>query len=858
MHIVELNGTWDLIERPLTDDVAAYGAVAGAPATCAVCVPGDVNDAITRSGRLPEPLVGLNFQQYSNWVPERAWWYRRTFVTPAETPLECVELSLDGLDVHADVWLNGIHLGHHATAFMPFRVDVTAHLRRDGDNLLIVRLTTGRERVADRAGWPLLKAVPTEAQRGYPGRGMPERVFLRKPAFTWGWDWSPALPTCGITGRCELRCHARTEIDDVALSATLTRGAAQVRIGVELQRRTLTGTAWGSVTVRLTDEAGGIHTCEATDVLLRSGLTQLELTLDIRKPRLWWPNGAGPQHRYTVEAWLTCEDQTVAIAPFQWGLRTIALEVKPGLFRFHVNGVPLFIQGGNWVPCDHLYGRTTPARLEHLVAEAATAHFNCLRIWGGGRYELDDFYEACDRHGILLWHDFMSACAPLPYHEPWFADACRAEAGFQVRRLRNRACLLLWCGNNEVSGCYEWFAKEFAQMRDPAWPLYFQDLPRIVAAESAHVPYWPTSPYGGAKSVSDLAVGDDHHWVVMRPDKQFWSHPEYWDGAAISIFNSEYGYGGPCCIESTREYLGVAQPDLFSAVGREHTNTFYDIPRVNFSIDEHYAAGPNLPIGEYIRLGGLCQGLNLGYSLESLRANTQTWGGIFWMYNDAWGENGWTIIDHALRRKISYYNVRRSLAPQRLVLRRGGQAFGGDAGDVLLIALNDTGRPLRTRVTWGFYAYDGATRDTETIHVDVPAHRHAIVARRPAPPADALQRGTLAAQAASHALDPVVWRHGRYRDTALPPARVRITRQRADGADLVLRVVTDSFAHAVHFDLSGDWRLSDCWFDLLAGEAREVRVEGGACLAGTAIAATCINAAANGPAATDPASPVRG
>lgn len=147
MHTVNLDGAWDLIERPLADDVDAYGAVAGAPATCAACVPGDVNDAIARSGRLPEPLVGLNFRQYSNWVPERSWWYRRTFATPAEAGLERIELSLDGLDVHADVWMNGVHLGHHATAFMPFRADIAAHLRRDGDNLLIVRLTTDRKSV---------------------------------------------------------------------------------------------------------------------------------------------------------------------------------------------------------------------------------------------------------------------------------------------------------------------------------------------------------------------------------------------------------------------------------------------------------------------------------------------------------------------------------------------------------------------------------------------------------------------------------------------------------------------------------------------------------------------------------------
>jgi beta-mannosidase len=188
----------------------------------------------------------------------------------------------------------------------------------------------------------------------------------------------------------------------------------------------------------------------------------------------------------------------------------------------------------------------------------------------------------------------------------------------------------------------------------------------------------------------------------MRPDKQFWSTPEYWDGKEIPIFNSEYGYGGPCSIETTRQYLGSDQPDLFNETGRQHTNTFYDIPRVNWSIQQHYRETDKLSLKDYILLGGLCQGLNLGYSLESLRANEQSMGGIFWMYDDSWGENGWTIIDYYLRRKVSYYNVKRCLAPRRLVLRRGGQAFGGTADEVLLIALNDAAESVECSAQLGY------------------------------------------------------------------------------------------------------------------------------------------------------------
>lgn len=845
MNTFDLNGPWELMERPLSAGVESAPEVGQAPALCSAKVPGDVNADLVLAGLLLEPLSALNFRQASERVPNSSWWYRKRFVCPQNAlAASAATLSLGGLDVHADVWLNGVSLGHHDSSFLPFESEVSKHLRPHAENVLLVRLTTGKERVEQLTEFPLLAAVPSEAPRGYPDRAFPQRIYLRKPAYTWGWDWSPHLPTCGITGVCALLFSERVEIEDVALSATLDdRNQATVDAVIEVRRHTLVGTAWGVVRLCLTDENGETHATDVRNVLVRSGVTQIELTLSIPRPKLWWPRGAGTQHRYRVEASVKLDDGAVVRhAGFDWGLRTVALDTAPGVFRFHVNGQPLFLQGGNWVPCDHLYGRTTPERLERLVSEAAEAHFNCLRVWGGGRYEPDAFYEACDRHGILLWHDFMSACAPLPAHDPAFARMFLDESRYQVRRLRNRACLLLWCGNNEVGACYNWGNPNlFEQHRDPAWPLYFEHLPRLVREQAPHLPYWPTSPYGGASSVNDLTVGDDHHWVVMRPDRAFWSHPEYWDGTNVSIFNSEYGYGGPCCIESTRQYLGMENPDLFGDVGREHTNTFYDIPRVNFSIAEHYGDAPDRPLSDYIRLGGLCQGLNLGYSLESMRANEQTWGGIFWMYNDAWGENGWTIIDYYLRRKIAYYGVKRALAPRKLVWRRGGQAFGGSEGEVLLLALNATGKPLRGSVEAGWIDYDGTHQYLRNVALDVAPFSKTVAARFTVPGPKTLRLGTLAAISTLRGMDSSAWRHGRYRDAPPPSAAPKIIARRRVGADLEVTVTSPVFAHAVSFDLGGDWRYSDAWFDLLPGERRTVRIFGGASLFRAAIPVLCVN-----------------
>ncbi len=841
MEKMNVNGSWELIERPLDDGPDRFADIASLPSDLSAQVPGDVNDALVASGRMPEPLVGTNFQQF-DWIEDRSWWYRRTFSVNRELrDMQRLVLSLDGLDVHADVWLNGNHLGHQASAFYPLQSDVTEIVDRDGENTIVVRLTTGLEHVPEDPDFPLVNAVPTEEGRGYPERGNKRRIYLRKPAFVWGWDWAPHLPTCGITGNVELVGQKMLDVSNTHLrTEAAAHGAAVIHAEVELEYDTLVDTARADVDVVATDETGGENRTVEKDVFVRSGVTYVKTQIAVSNPKWWWPNGSGSQHLYQVQVRVSCNGETVETEPVAFGLRTVEMDTAPGRFRFVVNGEPVFMKGGNWIPSDSLYGRITPEKLTTLVREAAEAGFNVLRIWGGGRFEMDAFYEACDRYGIMVWHDFMSACAPLPAHEPWFTQEFEKEAMFQVRRLRNRACLLLWCGNNEVGGCYFWFKDQF-QERDPAWELYHRILPRLMQSQCPQIPYWPTSPYGGVGTVGAPDVGDDHHWVVMRPESEFWSSPEYWDGKEIPIFNSEYGYGGPCSLESTRQYMGTDDPDLFSETGRQHTNSFYDIPRVNFSIKEHYVDTDNLSLEEFILYGGLCQGLNLGYSLESLRANEQSWGGIFWMYNDAWGENGWTIIDYYLRRKVSYYNVKRCLSPTRLVLRRGGQAFGGKADEIVLVAVNDTAEHLEGTCQLGYVSYDGTRQSLEAIDYSIKPRSRQVIAAVPCPGANELETGTVVAVPGPDGpFEPATWRHCRYREAGLPAANVVVESVAQAGNDLHITVSSDQFAHAVQLEVPADIRLSDNYFDLLPGQKKSVLLYNAAHLKDK-ISVRCVN-----------------
>jgi beta-mannosidase len=334
----------------------------------------------------------------------------------------------------------------------------------------------------------------------------------------------------------------------------------------------------------------------------------------------------------------------------------------------------------------------------------------------------------------------------------------------------------------------------------------------------------------------------------MRPDPIYWSDPDYWDGVQVPVFNSEYGYGGPPCEKTLREALGPAV-DIRAAgeLGREHINTFYEESRIHHSIAEHY--GITEPdYREFLLFGGLAQGLNLAYSLESLRLNERSNGGVFWMYNDTWGEVGWTIIDFYLRRKISWYLVRRALEPVSLVFRRGGQGHGGNEGTVYLFGLNNMADPVDISTRAGYVSYTASDDRTTLVEATLAPRSRTIVAEFPALTEPERAAGTLlqlpaagpdeadiqAAAAGSPRPQPSSFYHSRHRlwlnDSPVintvsgaidQPLTVGITKE---SGETRLRLTASRFVHAVWIDIDPDIPASDNYFDLLPGETRDVVV----------------------------------
>ncbi|MBN2394481.1 MAG: beta-mannosidase [Anaerolineae bacterium] len=847
MHkILSLNGAWQLLDEILTYSLANARKLSHLEdGWMAQPVPGDIHQGLMNAGRIAEPLLGLNSFD-STWTETRSWWFRRTFVVPdGWQDADVVELEMHGLDCNAEIFLNGAHIGSHPSAFRPFVRDVKTGLR-DGENVLLVRLTAGVEHVTEADVDSCDGVRPgTEAGNGRPERGEPRRTFARKPQYSWGWDWSPRTPTTAIGGDITLRLLTTACIRDVVLRPVRHGDEVLVYATVTVDQFHYYKTKEGTIKVIFTDVQGRQFRAE-TKALLRSGLTYVELRLSIPDTQLWWPNGLGDQHLYKVEAILLMDDHpidddqtsdygTIDYQTFNYGIRFIELDTDD-TFAFVVNGKKIYAKGANWIPADALYARVSDEKYDTLIREAHDANFNMLRIWGGGLYERDAFYDACDRYGILLWHDFMFACAPYPDHLAWFREEVEKEADYQTRRLRRHASLALWCGNNENHwGFRDWWKEK---TRGGA-RVYNYILPAVVQRNCPEIPYWNSSPYGGEKP-NAYDVGDCHYWGegTMNPDMQVRITPETYD-ACTARFVSEFGYIGAPGKDTVLTYLDGAPFDRQGKVWQHHNNTF-EKNTVDAGIRKHYADPDTLSPDDYLLYSGLVQGMMYTYALDAMHANPKCGGNLFWMYEDCWGEVGWTIVDYDLRRKPAWYFVRRTYAPLRLILRPAGDEA------IRVIIANDGFETAAFDLEYGYLSLGGSLSKLRTVRVQAASSARTEALVFPRGDLDPTCGLWIARVPEWPDIAPAIFRAVDYRKLRVGHCKLQITHHASritNGAwQNVVQISADSYAHAVHFTLPEGALPSDNYFDLLPGETREVVITAAAPLDPTAIGVTCVNA----------------
>ncbi|MGW0710908.1 glycoside hydrolase family 2 protein [Streptomyces sp. NPDC002643] len=651
-------------------------------------VPGCVHTDLLAAGVIADPFIGTNEHDVA-WVGDRSWTY--TTALTAATGHERTDLVFDGLDTAAEIVLDGAVLGRTRNMHRAHRFDVTG---RSGE--LRVRFTPAREEAE-----AVRKAVG-DRPNVYPEPFQ----YIRKMACSFGWDWGPTLVTAGMWRPVRLEHWSTARISQVRPLVTVdgTRGRVEVRLTVE---RTADGTG-RPLTARAS--VAGVD----TEVVVEDGHAILEL--DVPDPRLWWPRGHGEQPLYDLTLTLADGDSTLDSWRRRVGFRRIELDRTADAhgtgFTLVVNGVRLFTRGVNWIPDDVLPSRITPERYRHRLTQAAEANIDLVRVWGGGIYEDDAFYDACDELGLMVWQDFLFACSAYPEEQPLRGEV-EAEARENVVRLMPHPSLVLWNGNNEnLWGFRDWNWEP--ELAGDSWGegYYLGVLPRIVAESDPTRPYTAGSPWSGSwdHHPNDPAHGTHHSWEVWNR-RDF---AEYRD--SVPRFVAEFGWQAPPALATLRRALPGEDLAPDSPGMLHHQKAEDGDGKLDRGVERHFV----LPEGtegfdRWHYLTQLIQARAVAAGIEHWRSHWPVCAGtVVWQLNDCWPVSSWSAIDGDGRLKPLYHELRRLYADRLLTLQPGPEG-------VVLGLVNQSATPWRAEVTVRRATAEGRVTARVPLTVEVAA-----------------------------------------------------------------------------------------------------------------------------------------
>lgn len=623
-------------------------------------VPGTVHQDLLDHGRLPDPFYGMN-EQKVQWVEKEDWLYRTVFtVTADQLKSDAAWLTFEGLDTYADVYLNGSLLLKADNMFVGHKLAVKDVLR-EGENRLMIRFRSPVEETAPQ--WDT-DGFNYPADNDHSEKRM--SVYTRKAPYSYGWDWGIRLATSGIWRPVKLTFCNGAAIDDFFVrQQEVTEQVAKVDNQLEINNVT---TTLKEAQVKVVYAYGEQADTLTRTVVLQPGKNSLSMPAWIEKPHLWMPNGWGDPALYTFTATVSVDGKEVASREEAIGLRSIRVVMeddKDGKsFYFEVNGKPMFAKGSNYIPGDALLPNMTGERYARLFEDIRAANMNMVRVWGGGIYEDDRFYEEADRNGILVWQDFIFACTTYP-HDPTFLKRVSEEAVYNMRRLRNHASLAMWCGNNEIyEGMRYWGWKDkyspvvWKEMTEGYDVLFRQLLPELVEANDPGRFYMHGSPYeANWGRPESWKIADSHNWGTWYGQKPFESLD-----TEIPRFMSEYGFQAFPEMKTIRMFASPEDYELESPVMNAHQKASIG----NFLIKKTMALYYKVPekFEDLIYAGLILQGQGMRHGIEAHRRHRPyCMGSLPWQLNDSWPVVSWSSIDYYGNWKAMHYQIRRAFAP---------------------------------------------------------------------------------------------------------------------------------------------------------------------------------------------------
>jgi beta-mannosidase len=769
-------------------------------------VPGCIHNDLLRHKRIPDPFWGSNEKELQ-WIEERDWDYRCRFAAEAGLcDYEHIELVADGLDTIASIRLNGHNIGWTENMFLAHRFDVK-HAIRPGRNILEIRFGSpiayirARRKRGDMAEW------------NDPVGG---RSHIRKEQCSFGWDWGPRFATCGIYKAIRLEAWRKNRFESVRISQRHEAGSVE-----------------GSIEARLAVDGGEVRgvVCRNDQIVAEIS----DLKFGISNPELWWPNGHGDHPLYEVRLELSDGGEVLDTWSGRIGIRTIALDRHPDefgeCFQFVINGRPIFAKGANWIPAHSFAASVRRADYEGLLTSAEEANMNMIRVWGGGIYEMEDFYDLCDEKGLLVWQDFMFACAIYP-GGPEFLASVKAEAEYQAKRLANHACLALWCGNNEIEQVPSEITKT-AQRKKAYEDIFYHILPEAVARYDGETPYWPSSPHnpeGYTKGPNSEKAGDSHFWDVWHAKQPVKRYEK-----TGFRFCSEFGMQSFSSPEVAAMFCLPEECDAFGRAMENHQKHQSGNLTIKEYISRRYRLAPDYPSIAY--LSQINQAYCIKVAVEHFRRSMpRTMGALYWQLNDCWPGFSWSSLEFGGRWKALHFAARRFFAPVLVSAHVPGDEWMGmgniwrsNIREIHVHTVCDAPGKTTGLLSWALFHLDGRLLEAGEKSVFLgygQSHRQKTLdlsrKLKTHGARNIILRIRLETEREAVSEDTVFLTAPRF--IAFPRVPISITVERTTQREFQLGFHSRGFHHAVQIDLPGiAHKLEDNFFDLYPGEMRKVR-----------------------------------
>ena len=623
-------------------------------------IPGVVHADLIRNHQIPNPYFRLNEMEVQ-WVEYQTWVYRCTFHVHEELlRREKVSLVLPGLDSHADISLNGKPVPFPGDP--DFRKNTPRNMFRTWTYEVKSYLNPGENQI-EITFHPLIQS--TQVARDTLGYALPAdndaseekaSIFVRKAPYHFGWDWGPRLVTAGIWKTPYLEAWDGTEILDWSfVTKSITTDAAEAELEVHIQaKRPGNFSLEGSIGEQVIDRR----------LALSADPMRVRIPLTIQDPQLWWPQGSGEPYLYPLNLKLKKGYRVLDEIQAQIGIRTVELiretdEIGES-FYFEVNGEPIYMKGANYIPGDPLLLGKDDERYRQVLLDAAKSNMNMIRVWGGGIYETDGFYDLCDSLGLMVWQDFMFACSMYP-GDPEFRENVKAEAEENIIRIRNHPSLALWCGNNEMEVAwfnwgwqqtYKLTPEDSTRIWNDYLYLFEELLPTAVRTFDPNTDYLPSSPVSNWGKAENFNYGDNHYWGVWHGEEPF---AEY--RYNVPRFMSEYGFQSFPEIHTLLIFSTWDDFDLESEVMTDRQKSYKGNGLLMDYLNRHF--DPPADFEEFVHLNQLVQAEGVALAIKTHRKRKpHCMGTLYWQLNDAWPGPSWSGIDYAGRWKAMQYRVR--------------------------------------------------------------------------------------------------------------------------------------------------------------------------------------------------------